>query len=330
MVDPSVCLQLGNDVANGVDRDGEADARVSPESVSSPGESRSDANHLALRVQERAAGVAFVQARVCLDHAVDRASVGGPERALEGADDAGADAPAIAERVADRSDLVANLDHVRVAELERLQGSRARLDLEEGDVRGWVPADHLRLHRVAIREAHVDRLGARDDVVVRDDVASLVDHEARPEIALHLRPGHEGVPEPLAPGQIDRRGRRHLDDSRRVPLIDLGDAHCSPADRPGARGWGIDELRRDDPHRRCLPTDSHDRSDRNGHAAAGNRRNKQGNGHGQGFFAHGDLHRLCIARGSLRGLCASVKRAGHLFKRQRPWPGGGASRGFGR
>ena len=39
-----------------------------------------------------------------------------------------------------------------------------------------------------------------DDVVVRDDVAGLVDHEARAERALHLGPGHKRVPNQLPRG----------------------------------------------------------------------------------------------------------------------------------
>ena len=61
-------------------------------------------------------------------------------------------------------------------------------------VDGSVPTT-LRLHVVAVREADLDRLRALDDVVVRDDVAGLVDDEARAEGLLLLLLRRERVSE---------------------------------------------------------------------------------------------------------------------------------------
>ena len=49
---------------------------------------------------------------------------------------------------------------------------------EHGDVGRGVGAEDRGLHPIVVREADLDLARARDDVVVRDDVARLVDHEA--------------------------------------------------------------------------------------------------------------------------------------------------------
>ena len=64
----------------------------------------------------------------------------------------------------------------------------ARLDAEHREIGRRVGADELGLDRVAVREAHRDLVRALDDVVVRDDVAGLVDDEARAESRDCLRP----------------------------------------------------------------------------------------------------------------------------------------------
>ena len=67
------------------------------------------------------------------------------------------------------------------ASCKRRERLRGQVDLQQGEVGGGVDADEGRLHGLAIREADLDLLGALDDVVVGDDVAVLVDHEAGAE-----------------------------------------------------------------------------------------------------------------------------------------------------
>jgi hypothetical protein len=55
-----------------------------------------------------------------------------------------------------------------------------RVHLEDGDVGRRVDADESGFEALVVREADLDRARARDHVVVRDDVAGLVDHEADP------------------------------------------------------------------------------------------------------------------------------------------------------
>ena len=70
---------------------------------------------------------------------------------------------------------------VESASVSGVSALGAGVDLEQRDVRRRVAADEGRLQRVVVREPHLDRGGAVDDVVVRDDVPFLVEHEARAE-----------------------------------------------------------------------------------------------------------------------------------------------------
>ncbi len=75
-------------------------------------------------------------------------------------------------------------------------------------------------------------------MVVRDDVAVLVDHEARPERLLGL--ALDGVAEDVHAGPA-RRGRRDLDDAGPAAAVDGGDVDPGGA----GLGGGARRLRRD-------------------------------------------------------------------------------------
>ena len=142
---------------------------------------RVDADHLAARVQERATGVARVDRRVGLDDVVDREPVRRLDESLECADDARRHRAVEAEGIADRDHRVTDAYGVGVAHGERSERARRGLDAEDCEVGGRVGPDHFGLHRVAVREAHGDPARVADDVVVRDDVAGLVDDESGAE-----------------------------------------------------------------------------------------------------------------------------------------------------
>ena len=98
--------------------------------------------------------------------------------------------------------------------------------------RSRVAADERRPQRVLVREADLDVVGPLDHVVVRDDVAGLVDHEA----------GAERLPRHgLLVGRRERRvvrrrrRRRDLHDAGRGARVDLADRHAAVI---GDRGGG--------------------------------------------------------------------------------------------
>ena len=103
---------------------------------------------------------------------------GDGDLAVQRADDARGDRLLEAEGAADRNHAVTDFQLRRVAELERLERGRRGVDVEDRDVGRRVAADDRRVVGLAVPEGHLDRLGAVDDVLVRDHVALLVVDEA--------------------------------------------------------------------------------------------------------------------------------------------------------
>ncbi len=142
-----------------------------------------DADHLALQVEQRAAGIALVDRGVGLQEIVVGAAV---DVAVAGGDDARGHGLAEAERIADRHHAVADPRLVAVAELDGLQRLVA-LDLQHRDVDLGILADHLGLELAAVVEDDDDVVGVADDVVVGDNDAAGVDDEAGAERLRLLR-----------------------------------------------------------------------------------------------------------------------------------------------
>ena len=113
MLDLAVLDELARDVLDGVDRDGEADADVAAGLAL---DLRVHADHVAVRVQKRTAGVAVVDGRVGLDGLVDLEAVRRLDPPLQRADDAGGDRPLEPEGIADGDDGVPDLDGARAPE----------------------------------------------------------------------------------------------------------------------------------------------------------------------------------------------------------------------
>src|SRR5260370_123373 len=129
-------------------------------------------------VDKGAAGVAFLDGRVGLQHAVQGLTRPGPAVAgLDGAvlrvDDAlgGGREAAPALGVADRENRVAELDLAGVADADRLQAGGA-LQAQQGDVVARVVAHQVGLVRLAGgHQGHRDAGGLVDHVVVREHEA---------------------------------------------------------------------------------------------------------------------------------------------------------------
>src|SRR5829696_8031715 len=168
-----------DDLLDLVDRHGEADAGVA---AALTGDLRVHADHAALAVEQRAAGVARVDRGVGLHGVGDREAVGRLDRAPERRDDAARDRALEPERAADADRGVAGAEVARGAQLERLHAALdlRRVDLEHGEVGRRVLAEQLGVDGLAVlAEAHAELVRALDDVVVGDDVALVVDDEAR-------------------------------------------------------------------------------------------------------------------------------------------------------
>ena len=173
----------------------------------------------AVGVDQRPARVAVVDRGVGLDRVVDGQRVRRLDLPLHGADDAGRERARVAEGIADREDGISDLDHVRVAEHQRSERARVRVDLQHRRVGGRVLADDGRVDLVLAGERDLNLLRALDHVVVRDDVPGLVDHEAGAERLLLLGRRWRRAERVGLALRHARRGDLH--DPRRIALIDL-------------------------------------------------------------------------------------------------------------
>ena len=135
-----------------------------------------DADHLAVHVQQRAAGVAFVDGGVRLQQVHAVALV--VDAALDGGDDAAGqrETEFLTQRVADGGHAVADLQRGAVAE----DGGREtlRFDLQHSDVADGIRADELRLADAVVRKRHGRAVAVRDHVGVRQDEAVLREDDA--------------------------------------------------------------------------------------------------------------------------------------------------------
>ena len=107
-----------------------------------------------------------------------REAVGRGDFTLQRGDDAGRQRALEVERVADRVGRVADLDGARVAEHQRVQREAVGGDAQHGEVVGGILAEHLRFDGLAFFEADVDLDRVLDHVVVGEDRAVAVDHDA--------------------------------------------------------------------------------------------------------------------------------------------------------
>ena len=170
-VDVAVLLELRHDHLRGLRRDVEADA----DRAAGRREDRGvDADHVAVDVEGRTAGITLVDRRIDLDVVVVGA---GADVAAARRDDAGGDGAAQAERIADRDHPVADARLV-LGELHIGEGL-VGVDLDEGKIGLRIGADHLGLVGRAVVGLDLHGLGVIDDVVIGHRVAVRRNEEAR-------------------------------------------------------------------------------------------------------------------------------------------------------
>ena len=136
---------------------------------------RVDADHLALEIEQRAAGIAAIDGGVGLDVVVVRTGI---DVAIARRHDAGGDGAAEAERIADRDHPFAEPQPVGIA--ERNRGERMlRLHPQQCEVDLGVASEDFGLEASAVVEDDGHLVGVGDDVVVGHHDAGGVDDEAR-------------------------------------------------------------------------------------------------------------------------------------------------------
>ncbi|MNQ61493.1 hypothetical protein D3C85_758080 [compost metagenome] len=185
-------LELVGNAHGDVDRNGEGQTH---EAAGTGEDLRVDADHLAVQVEQRAAGVTRVDRHVGLD---ERYIVLVRQAAALGADDTGRHRVVEAEGRTDGQHPAAHLELVGLADLHDRQ--ILALDLEQGDVGTRIGADELGFELAAVGQAHDDFIGIGHHMVIGQDVAFLGDDEA----------GTEGLRLALAATLGIARHRRHV------------------------------------------------------------------------------------------------------------------------
>ena len=199
------------DAEHRVDRDGEADVVHAGLAAGAGVLGIGDAHDLAVVIEEGAAGVAGVDSAVGLNELHAQIA---RERDLtvQRTDDSSCQGEGqLAERVADRQNVLAHDQLVRVAEDDG--GEALRLDLQHRDIVACIIADECRIIAAAIIGRHGDAVGILHHMVVREDVAVLGDDKAgagrsRLGLIAEIVGGHRGPDTDggVHGGGIDLRG----------------------------------------------------------------------------------------------------------------------------
>ena len=244
----AVFLQLVLHVHRDVDRDRERQPHVA---AGLAVDLRIDADHVAVQVEQRPAGVSGVDRDVGLD---ERHIALARQRARLRRNDAGSDRVLEAERRAHRHDPLADLDVLGMADAHHRQV--LRLDLEQRDVAVPIGAYHFCSELPAVGQLDIDFLGAVDHVGVGENVAVGADDEARADAAHRrlLRHRQLEVPEEseqrivfvkrqqLSGCSADRLGDADVDHGRPGLLGELAEVR-SP-ESPAGRSLRHDSIRR--------------------------------------------------------------------------------------
>ena len=142
------------------------------------------------------AGIARVQRRVGLDHAVDQPARTGAQRAAEGADHARSDRALKAERVADRDHQLADPQPPRIAEPGK--GRRLAVEPQYREIGVGIVADQAGREAAAVGKRGLDLARAADYVAVGQHIG--VGGED------HARAGAAGAV--LEPADLEMQDRR--------------------------------------------------------------------------------------------------------------------------
>ena len=141
--------ELRDDAVDGVDGDGEPDARGDTAGADDRGV---DADESPGTVEEWAAGVSGIDGGVGLDEVFDVSAIGGGKRSTQRRDDADGERLVEAERIADGENLLADLKIVTRADRDRAKLAGARVDAQDGQVVVRGDADEVGVVGVVVPE----------------------------------------------------------------------------------------------------------------------------------------------------------------------------------
>src|SRR6185312_2832687 len=135
-------------------------------------------------IHQRAPGIAEIDRRIRLNEILEGGDAELPTGG--GADDAVRNRLRESERIADREHDIS--DPQRIGSAEGDHREARQIDLQDCEIAVRIGAHDLRLRDPTVRELHADGAGVRDHMVVRHDVAALIDDHARSQAALDTLP----------------------------------------------------------------------------------------------------------------------------------------------
>jgi hypothetical protein len=139
---------------------------------------RVDADHPALGVDQRPAGISRIERGIGLNHIVHEPAGGGPQSAAERGNHARGHGLRVAERIADGDGHLSHLQGGGIAELHIGQrGGRA--DAQHRQVRVRIVADQVSAEAGVVVQAHRNLIGALDHVAVGQQIAVGREQKAR-------------------------------------------------------------------------------------------------------------------------------------------------------
>jgi hypothetical protein len=133
-----------------------------------------------MRIEQRPAGITRVDRGISLNRAFDLPAVLGPNRPLESTDHARGQGPIQSERISDRQNLLTNRESFRIT--KRHHGQRFFRWLQQAnhcEVGVRIFSHNLRRVILSAAEADGQLLGIGDDVIIRQDIALVIDNRSR-------------------------------------------------------------------------------------------------------------------------------------------------------
>src|SRR5713226_4799234 len=207
----TIAHELGHDALGNVDGNGKAD---SGGRARRRFDLRIDADHAAMRIQQRPAGISRIDRGVSLNRAFNLPPILRPNGSLQATDYSRGQRAIKSERISDRQNFLAYHKFVRIAQRhDRHLFPRRLQQSNNGQVGVWIATDHFGGIVFAAAKTYRQLLGIGDDVKIRKDVALLVDDRTRAGAFDWLRKQTK---------EIAHRGRRlNVNDAGRNRLVNL-------------------------------------------------------------------------------------------------------------
>ncbi len=168
--------QIVCDAFRGIDRNGEANSR---RCTARRIDRRIDADHFAMSVDQRPAGISAVDRCVGLNRFIDQGVLPGLHRAAQRAHHSRRQRALKSKRIADRQNFLPHLKSGGITQRQHGERFVSRLNLNQRHIVSLIRTDKLRGVPRLIAQHHFNRLRAFHHVKICQDVALGIDNKSR-------------------------------------------------------------------------------------------------------------------------------------------------------